>query len=134
MFKYHPIDVHVGLRLRQRRTLLGISQTALGKVTKMTFQQVQKYEKGANRISSSYLYEFARALDVPVDYFFEGLPGAAARTPTRADGENTPHPAPARENDLMNRRETYSLVRAYYKIRRPDVRREILGVVKALAK
>src|SRR5580704_10230220 len=69
----HPIDVHVGARLRQRRILLGMSQTALGNAAGITFQQIQKYEGGGNRISSSRLFEFARILDVPVSHFFEEM-------------------------------------------------------------
>lgn len=72
--KSHPVDVHVGTRLRQRRSLLGISQTKLGESVGLTFQQVQKYERGSNRVSSSRLFEFAQILDVPVSYFFDELP------------------------------------------------------------
>jgi transcriptional regulator with XRE-family HTH domain len=69
----NPIDVHVGARMRLRRTLLGFSQEAMGGLIGLTFQQVQKYERGANRISASRLYDICRALDVPSSYFFDGM-------------------------------------------------------------
>jgi len=76
---FHPVDVHVGTRLRQRRALLGMSQTALGNAVGLSFQQVQKYEQGSNRISSSRLFEFAMVLDVPVSHLFDGVTPEAAK-------------------------------------------------------
>ena len=73
MARSHPVDVHVGARMRQRRTLLGMSQEKLGTAVGLTFQQIQKYERGSNRISASKLYDAARLLEAPVSYFFEGL-------------------------------------------------------------
>lgn len=70
----HPVDVHVGTRVRLRRTMLGISQEKLGEAVGLTFQQIQKYERGANRIGSSRLFEFSRVLDVPVSFFFDDMP------------------------------------------------------------
>src|ERR671924_1655073 len=79
--KPNPIDVHVGSRIRLRRTLLGMSQQKLGEAIGLTFQQVQKYERGANRVGSSRLYDLSRVLDVPVSYFFEDMaPGAQEKT------------------------------------------------------
>ncbi len=72
--KPHPVDVHVGARVRMRRTLLGMSQTTLGEAIGLTFQQVQKYERGPNRIGASRLFELSWALDVPVEYFFDEMP------------------------------------------------------------
>ncbi len=74
----NPVDVHVGARLRQRRTLLGMSQTTLGDALGMSFQQVQKYEKGTNRISASRLFNLARVLDVPIQYFLDDMTTAIA--------------------------------------------------------
>ena len=74
----NPVDVHVGARLRVRRTLLGMSQTMLGEAIGLTFQQVQKYESGANRISASRLFDLSRLLDVPIQYFFDDMPTAVA--------------------------------------------------------
>jgi transcriptional regulator with XRE-family HTH domain len=71
---YHPVDVHVGQRIRAQRLLLGISQEKLGEATDLTFQQIQKYEKGSNRVGASRLHQFAEILRVPHQFFFEGLP------------------------------------------------------------
>ncbi len=80
--KPHPVDVHVGARVRMRRTLLGMTQTDLGDAVGLTFQQVQKYERGTNRISASRLYDLARVLDVSIEHFFEDMsPEVAARSP-----------------------------------------------------
>jgi transcriptional regulator with XRE-family HTH domain len=132
---FHPIDVHVGKRIHQRRALLGLSQTSLGKAAGLTFQQVQKYERGANRLSASRLFEFARILDVPVDYFFAEMDRQTARTPTRDRSRkvkgDTVHESPGRD-DPLTKRETLQLVRAYFKIRNAAVRREVASVIKAL--
>src|SRR5258707_14516594 len=77
MAKSHNVDIHVGARMRQRRALLGMSQTAVGDAVGLTFQQIQKYERGSNRISSSRLYGLARVLAVPVSYFFDEIPSNA---------------------------------------------------------
>ena len=124
----HQIDVHVGSRVRLRRTLLGYSQEKLGDALGLTFQQVQKYERGANRIGSSRLYELSRILDVPVSFFFDDIPGAPADASPGADG-----PGPdAHEASQMSRRETMELVRAYYRIDDPTVRKRVFDLVKAI--
>ncbi|MFN4087619.1 MAG: helix-turn-helix domain-containing protein [Alphaproteobacteria bacterium] len=120
--KPNHIDIHVGARVRQRRTLLGMSQEKLADALGLTFQQVQKYERGANRIGAGRLYELSRALDVPVSYFFEEIGGS--------DGMRE-EAAPYGE-DPMARRETLLLVRAYYGISEPPVRRRILDLMKSL--
>jgi transcriptional regulator with XRE-family HTH domain len=126
----HPVDVHVGARLRQRRILLGMSQTALGNAAGITFQQVQKYEGGGNRISSSRLFEFAKILNVPLSHFFEKIaPGVA--TGRRKVGR--PKRNASDEADINIKRETLQLVRAYYKIRNDGVRQKIRVMVQALA-
>jgi transcriptional regulator with XRE-family HTH domain len=85
--KRHPVDIHVGARVRARRKLLGMSQTDLGDAIGLSFQQVQKYENATNRISASRLYELSRVLDVPVEHFFEDLlPKVAARPPAKRRG------------------------------------------------
>src|SRR5216683_1587867 len=85
--KPDPIDVHVGSRVRLRRTLLGMSQGKLGDALGLTFQQVQKYERGANRVSSSRLFDLTRVLDVPVSYFFDEMSASiSARSPGRLSG------------------------------------------------
>lgn len=78
----NPVDIHVGARLRMRRTLLGMSQTKLGQAVSLTFQQIQKYERGANRIGASRLHQFSRILEVPVSYFFEDMPGERSNEPS----------------------------------------------------
>jgi transcriptional regulator with XRE-family HTH domain len=126
---FHPVDVHVGTRMRQRRALLGMSQTSLGNAVGLTFQQVQKYERGSNRISASRLVEFAKVLDVPVSFFFDELPAkaVAAGLQNRGKGARDEH-----ERDPLIKRETLELVRAYYKIRDPKVRKGLFEMIKAL--
>lgn len=133
---FHPVDVHVGLRMRQRRALLGMSQTSLGTSVGLTFQQVQKYERGSNRISASRLVEFARVLDVPVTFFFQEMPANAVRAKIDRNGKKAREegtPFDDAQNPLA-KRETLELVRAYYKIREPRVRKNIFEMVKALGK
>jgi transcriptional regulator with XRE-family HTH domain len=131
----NPVDVHVGARVRLRRTLLGMSQEKLGEAIGLTFQQVQKYERGANRIGASRLWDLSRVLDVPMGYFFEDMgEDISARSPrnllTQAPAENgAPEPAP----DPMTRRETLELVRSYYRIASPTVRRRVFELTKTLA-
>ncbi len=127
--KGHPIDIHVGQRVRLRRTLLGWSQEKLAQALGLTFQQVQKYERGANRIGASRLFDLSRVLDVPVSFFFDDMPGDSA-SPTRGAAE-----APIDyDADPMARRETRSLVDAYWEISEPDLRRRVFELTKALAR
>jgi transcriptional regulator with XRE-family HTH domain len=131
----NPVDVHVGARMKLRRTLLGMSQEKLGEAIGLTFQQVQKYERGANRIGASRLFDLSRVLDVPVSYFFDDMSDAVqARSPVAViRGEPGAAPAPAGEPDVMARRETLELVRAYYRIDDPKVRAQVYALAKALA-
>ncbi len=129
--KIGPIDAHVGARLRQRRTLLGMNQTKLGSSIGLTFQQVQKYERGTNRISASRLFDLLRVLDVPLEYFFDDMPTAvAASSPTQGGGKAKK--PPGYELDPMAKRETLELVRAYYKITDPQVRKRLFEMTKTL--
>ncbi len=130
----NPIDVHVGQRIRQRRTLLGMSQEKLGEAIGLTFQQVQKYERGANRVGSSRLFDLARVLDVPVTYFFDEMSSAtAAKSPSRLRGLAEPKPEPF-EPDPLAKRETLELVRAYYRIADPQARKRLFELTKALGR
>jgi transcriptional regulator with XRE-family HTH domain len=130
----NPIDVHVGARIRQRRTLLGMSQEKLGEAIGLTFQQVQKYERDANRVGSSRLFDLARVLDVPVSYFFEDMSaGTASKSPSRLRGLAEPKPEPF-EPDPLAKRETLELVRAYYRIADPAVRKRVFELTKALGR
>jgi transcriptional regulator with XRE-family HTH domain len=131
-----PIDVHVGGRVRLRRTLMGMSQERLGEALGLTFQQVQKYERGVNRIGASRLFDLARVLDVPIGFFFDDMPdgvGGVAGLPRRtaalggfADAQDS------FEDDALHRRETLELVRAYYRITDPAVRKRVFDLIKSL--
>ena len=126
--KPDPIDVHVGSRVRLRRTLLGLSQQKLGTALGLTFQQIQKYERGANRIGSSRLYRLSRILDVEVAYFYEELPAevkSGAKGLAETAGKNF-------ESDQLSRRETLELVRAYYRIGDAKVRKRLFELTKAV--
>ncbi len=126
-----PVDVHVGARLRQRRTLLGMNQTKLGDAIGVTFQQVQKYENGANRISASRLFALSRVLDVPIEYFFDDMPAAIAASSLAQGGGKAKKP-PSYEPDPTAKRATLELVRAYYKITDPEIRKHLLAMAKTL--
>ena len=116
-----------------RRTLLGLSQGELARRVGLTFQQIQKYERGANRIGSSRLFDLARVLDVPVAYFFEDMSAdTAARTPSRIKGLGEAKAGPL-EPDPMVKRETLELVRAYYRIGDPSIRKRLFELTKSLA-
>ena len=130
-----PVDVHVGSRLKQRRTLLGMSQEKLGEAVGLSFQQIQKYERGANRIGASRLYQIGNVLDVSVGYFFEEMPDDVQRTHGDYAGAASAEKIDAAQaKDPMAKRETLELVRAYYKIENSKVRHGIGDLVKALAK
>jgi transcriptional regulator with XRE-family HTH domain len=130
----NPIDVHVGARIRLRRTLLGISQSALAETVGLTFQQVQKYEKGMNRVSSSRLMDMANALDVSIPYFFEEMSAAVSgQTPSELMKTKT-RPENDQEQDPLARRETLELVRYYNRIQDPTVRKRVFELTKAVAK
>ncbi len=126
-----PVDVHVGARLRQRRTLLGMSQTTLGDAIGLSFQQVQKYERGRDRIGSGRLFNLSRVLDVPIEFFFDDMPTAVAASSPTLGGGRAKKP-PSYEPDPMHKRETLELVRAYYKIKDANVRKRLRELAKAL--
>ncbi len=127
----NPVDVHVGARVRLRRTLLGLSQEKLGEAIGLTFQQVQKYERGANRVGSSRLFDLSRVLDVPIGYFFDEMPAdVAASSPAQSRG--MAEDPVQYELDPMAKRETLELVRAYYKITDPSIRKRLFELTKAL--
>src|ERR1700724_640918 len=125
-----PIDVHVGSRVRMRRNMLGLSQEKLGEAIGLTFQQVQKYERGTNRISASRLHDLSRVLDVPVSFFFDDMD--PVRAPAIPAGFAEP-PSEAFDSDPLRKRETVELVGAYYRIDDPLVRRRLFDLAKALA-
>jgi transcriptional regulator with XRE-family HTH domain len=125
----NPVDIHVGGRVRLRRTLLGMSQDKLAQALGLTFQQVQKYERGANRISASKLYQLSQILDVPVSFFFDDMPADVA---VSGGGQNVPGADQEPYGpDTMSKRETLELVRAYYRIPRDGLRCKVYELVKA---
>ena len=131
----NPIDVHVGARIRLRRTLLGLSQEKLGECLGLTFQQVQKYERGANRVGASRLFDLSRVLDVPVSFFFDDMDEDAQSSSPAAviKGEAvTTAASPGDERNPMAKRETLELVRADYSITDASVRRKVYELAKAL--
>ena len=121
------VDVHVGARVRMRRRFLGLTQQALAESLNLTFQQVQKYERGANRVSASKLYEIARALQVPVPYFFEGL----AETGSAADDEARGAELSIRE--FLMTSEGQELASLYPRIEASRLRRQVLELVRTIA-
>lgn len=128
-----PIDVHVGQRLRVRRSLLGLSQEKLAESIGLTFQQIQKYERGMNRISAGRLFQFSKILDVPVSYFYDQLIGAAKTYSSGSYGMADNDQDSFTAGDLMQNKETLDLVRAYYTIENPEIRKDILKFVKSMA-
>ncbi len=123
------IDAHVGRRVRLRRTLMGMNQTALGEAVGISFQQIQKYENGNNRIGASRLYQISQILDVPVSFFFDDMPEEVeGRLPGVSDAQ-----VAGGEKDPMARRETLELVKAYYRISNPGDRRRARDFVKLIS-
>ncbi|MDQ7247061.1 helix-turn-helix domain-containing protein [Dongia sedimenti] len=128
----NPVDVHVGLRIRLRRTLLGLSQGSLAEQLGLTFQQVQKYERGTNRVSSSRLFDLTRILKVPIAYFYDemGL-DVSKQSPAALAGQKPK--AVDRDADPAAKRETLELVRAYYGIPDQGVRQRFTNMIRAIA-
>lgn len=124
----NPIDKHVGSRVRMRRMMLGMSQEKLGDALGLTFQQVQKYEKGANRIGASRLQQIAQILQVPVEFFFEGAPNV----PPHSHGLSEA-PSPAYVADFLATSDGLALTRAFMRITDSKLRRRIVDLVEAVA-
>jgi transcriptional regulator with XRE-family HTH domain len=124
------VDIHVGQRVRLRRLELGMSQQELARLIGITFQQLQKNERGVNRLSASRLYETARVLDVPTTYFFEGISGAK----TLAIPAKNAEPPFMSVADEATKRETLELVRAYYDITDRKLRQQMVNTMRALAR
>ncbi len=125
----HPIDIHVGARVKLRRTLLGMSQDKLGEALGLTFQQVQKYEKGVNRIGASRIFEISRILDVPIQYLFDDFSGEKAEAmgfAERGEGDVS-------FMEMLNTPDGVQLCRYYADIQDPKVRKGVLDLVKAIA-
>ncbi len=130
-----PVDVHVGSRIRLRRTLMGLSQERLGDALGLTFQQVQKYERGVNRVGASRLFDLSRILDVPIGFFFDTMPDAISGQVTQAravGGFAESQDGFGAAEDTMNKRETLDLVRAYYRITDPNIRKRMYDLMKSM--
>jgi len=123
----NPIDKHVGSRVRMRRMMLGMSQEKLGDALDLTFQQVQKYEKGTNRIGASRLQQISHILQVPVSFFFEGAPASAGNLLPGGEA-----PSPAFVSDFLASSEGLALTRAFMRIDDAKVRRRIVDLVEAI--
>lgn len=124
----NPVDVHVGGRLKMRRVLMGISQEKLGESLEVTFQQIQKYEKGANRISASRLYDISRILSVPVQFFFDGIKhGDTAKRPESQVGSEA-----SRLIDFLSSTDGAQFIRTFSEIEN-DVRQNIIDLVKSIS-
>ena len=124
----NPVDRHVGSRVRMRRMLVGMSQEKLGEALGITFQQIQKYEKGTNRIGASRLHQIARVLSVPVEYFYEGAPQIEG-TPAGGFSEAPPS---SYVSDFLTTSEGLELIKAFIEIKDPKVRRKLVDLAKAL--
>jgi transcriptional regulator with XRE-family HTH domain len=124
----NPVDKHVGARVRMRRLMVGLSQGKLGEALDVTFQQVQKYEKGANRIGASRLQQLARVLEVPPSYFFDGAPNAGAPVTGLAEPDSNAYVV-----DFLSTSEGLQLNRAFASIKDSKVRKKILDLVETLA-
>ena len=134
----NPIDVHVGTRIRMRRNLLGWSQEKLGDLLGLTFQQVQKYEKGLNRVSASRLWDFSMVLNIPVSFFFEDMDKEIANQGPRMFSNkevvDLNEEVDNFNDDPMRKKETLDLINAYYKIANRQAARHLFDLVVAMSK
>jgi transcriptional regulator with XRE-family HTH domain len=136
--KPNPVDIHVGGRVRFRRMLLGMSQEKLGERLGLTFQQVQKYEKGINRIGASRLYDLSQVLGVPVQFFYDEAPvqyeqGRTSREVAAGFAETGAMPGESYITEFLNTREGLELNKAFVRVADPKARRAIVELVRALA-
>jgi transcriptional regulator with XRE-family HTH domain len=123
----NPVDRHVGSRVRMRRMLIGMSQEKLGAALGITFQQIQKYEKGTNRIGASRLHQIARVLGVPIEFFYEGAPQIEGATGMAES------PSPAYVADFLSTAEGLDLMKAFMGIKERRIRRRLVDLVRVLA-
>ncbi len=129
----NPVDIHVGSRGRRGRAVLGRCQEKIGDAVGLTFQQIQKYERGANRIGASRLFQLSRILDVPISFFFEDMPSGLKTAEGQVAVGLRERDQKTLEPDPLARRETLELVRAYYRIADPRVRKRLFELTKSLA-
>ena len=128
--KPRPVDVHVGSRVRLRRTMLGMSQEKLGNAINLTFQQVQKYEKASNKVSAGRLFRLSQILDVPVSFFFDDMQGVPGVPGSLVGAANQ---SLAADENIVSRRETLELIKAYYAVSDEKLRKEVLSLVRRMA-
>lgn len=129
----HPVDVHVGAKIRQRRTMLGVSQEKLADSLDLTFQQIQKYETGRNRVSASRLYEIGEILDTDISHFFDGFSNNDNNA-LYGLAENKQASYGSAPKDIMNEKETLELIKAYYAIDDVKLRKSLVKTMKQIAK
>lgn len=132
-----PVDIHVGARIRLRRTLLGLSQERLGDALGLTFQQVQKYERGLNRVGASRLFDLSRILDVPISFFYDNMPDQEGYTSSPASAQRqvtgfAEAQAGFGSDEKVNSRETLELIRAYYRITDTAIRKRVFDLMKSM--
>lgn len=129
--KPRPVDIHIGKRIRMRRSLMGVSQEKLAEALGVSFQQVQKYERGANRVSASRLYQIGKTLDVPVAYFYQEFtdkPVKQGPRPGLSDNEQED----ILSEDILYEKETIELIRLYYSLEDERKRRDLLKIMRSM--
>lgn len=129
----HPVDVNVGKRIKMRRCMIGLSQEKLAEEIGLTFQQIQKYERAVNRVSASKLYDFSKALGVPVNYFYQGLDEEKNRQGLSDNGQDDFDNNENLSEDKLSSKETFDLLREYYSINNPQKRRDLFNIIKTFA-
>mgnify|MGYP001400426534 CR=1 FL=1 len=130
------VDVHVGKRIRIRRSLLGMSQEKLAEAIGITFQQIQKYERGVNRVSAGRLFQFSKILEVPISYFYDQVGNGKNASPAAVKlgfADNDQAPFEHKQADIMQSKEAIDLIRTYYSITDENKRKEILRFIKSMA-
>lgn len=125
----NEMDIHVGQRIKVRRSLLGLSQEKLAEAVGITFQQIQKYERGTNRVSAGRLFDLSKVLEVPVSFFFDQF----GNTKTIANGMADNDQDGFEHDDIMTRKETTDLLRVYYSVEDENARKDIMKFIKSMA-
>ncbi len=123
------MDIHVGQRIKVRRSLLGLSQEKLAEAVGITFQQIQKYERGTNRVSAGRLFDLSKVLEVPVSFFFDQFGNAKTIANGMADNDQDGF----EHDDIMTRKETTDLLRVYYSVEDENARKDIMKFIKSMA-
>lgn len=129
----NPVDIYVGGRLRSRRSLVGMSQEKLADSVGITFQQIQKYERGTNRVSASRLWQFSKILEIPISYFFENYSDKPSSSAPDFGLFDNAQEGFLSEKDVMNKKETLDLIREYYSIPDPKLRKDLFKMIKTMA-